>query len=134
MFFFCVWNSKVGVKAIFGPISSFFHGQKSFFTPTFFHFFGIFHGHFLFSRPLLRFFSRVKNMVSRPKFQEFSRIFLLLTGRILDFFHVHYFIFHGHNFRKFSRAKNNFHGYFLGLFQFFSRAFFSFTPIISKFY
>ena len=27
-------------------------------------------------------------MVSRPKFQEFSRIFVFLTGRILDFFHV----------------------------------------------
>ena len=122
----------MGVKVIFGPISSFFHGQKSFFTPTFFHFFGIFHGHFLFSRPLFRFFSRVKNMVSRPKFQEFSRIFVLLTGRILDFFHVHYFSFHGCNFRKFSRAKIDFHGYFLGLFQFFSRALSSFTPKIPK--
>ena len=125
VFFFWAWNSKVGVKAISAPNSSFFHGQKSFFTPTFFHFFGIFHGHFLFSRPLLRFFSRVKNMVSRPKFQEFSRVFWLLTGRIFDFFHAHYFSFHGRNFRKFSREKIPFHGYFLGLFQnFFTGTFF----------
>ena len=115
----------MGVKAIFGPFCIFFHGQKSFFTPTFFHFFGIFHGHFFFSRPLLRFFSRVKNMVSRPKFQEFSRIFLLLTGRILDFFHVHYFSFHGCNFRKFSRAKIDFHGHFYRILPYFQG---EFTP------
>ena len=110
----------------------FFTGKNRFSRPLFSTFLEFFTATFCFHAHFCDFFSRVKNMVSRPKFQEFSRIFVLLTGRILDFFHVHYFSFHGCNFRKFSRAKIDFHGYFLGLFQFFSRALSSFTPKIPK--
>ena len=128
-FFFLGVKLKSGRESHLAPNSRFLHGQKSFFTPTFL---GFFKATFLFSRPLLRFFLRVKNMVLRPNFQEFSAFFWLLTGRILYFFNAHYFSFHRRNFRKFSRAKINFHGYFLGLFQFFFTGTFFFHAQNSK--
>ena len=117
----------MGVKAILAPNSSFCHWQKSFSRPLFWDF----------SRPL---FCLVKNMVSCQKFQEFPRVFLLLTGRIFDFFHAHYFSFHGRNFRKFSRVLfGAFSVFFTGTFflsrskfqnstKIFTGDFFFFTP------
>ena len=134
-FFFLGVKLKSGRETHFWHFLQFFSREKIGFHAHFFPLFCDFSRLLFFSRPLLRFFfSRVKNMVSRPKIQEFSQVFLLLTGKIFDFFHAHFFSFHGRNFRKFPRAKINFHGYFLGLFQFFSRALFSFTPKIPKFF
>ena len=133
-FFFGRETQKWAWKPFWPLIPVFFTGKNRFSRPLFSTFLGFFTATFCFHAHFCDFFSRVKNMVSRPKFQEFSRIFLLLTGRILDFFHVHYFSFHGRNFRKFSRAKINFHGYFLGAFSVFFTGTFFFHTQNSKFY
>ena len=76
----------MGVKAIFGPFYTFFHGQKSFFTPTFFHFFGNFQGQFFFH------------------------------AHFFDFFHGLKIWFHGQNFRNFHGLDYFFHGHFFAYF------------------
>ena len=127
-YFFSPWKKKVPVKTVFFRFLDFFTGKKCFsrtlfsvfFTHTFF-----FHGHDF------CIFSRVEYFVSRAEFSFFSRVGVFFTGtnkitkeyfltptkiecidiflkHNYDFFHAHFFDFHGHIFFKFSRAKNLF--------------------------
>ena len=141
VFFFFSWKKK-GVEAIFCLFLGFFHGQKSCFTPVFSWFFTptvFFHAR------VFLFFSRAKSRFSRAKFQEFSLLltyswkwynfrridadqldfskyfhghFLVFTGVIFDFFHVHDFHFHGCKSTKFFTGKI---GFFTGKLPYFSR-------------
>ena len=68
VFFFLGEKRKSGRETDFWPFFHFFLAQKAAFSPTFFRYFGVFLAHFLISRPLFWFFSRVKNTVSRAQF------------------------------------------------------------------
>ena len=79
VFFFFGVKLKSGRETHFWHFLQVFSQEKIGFHAHFFPFFCDFSRLLFFSRPLLRFFSRVKNMVSRAKFQEFSRVGLLFS-------------------------------------------------------
>ena len=115
-------------EKLFWAFFRFFHGQKPFFTPTFWPNFDLFHAHFCFHGHFLVIFSRVTNKFSRAEIVFLYGEFYSFNGYILHFFSRASFWF--------SRAhfQDNFHGQFSiftctsrGFFRFFSRAFIFFT-------
>ena len=111
-----------------GFYRGFLHGQNHGCTLTFFHFFGNFHAHFFFARPLFLFFARVTDSICTGTFLRICRIKLgftaYLRGKWPKILHVHFLICTGVNYPKFARAKLVFHGHYFAIFRAFTRALF----------
>ena len=126
--FFWACKAKVPVQAIFCYFFGFLHGQNHGCTPTFFQFFGNFHAHFFFARPLFLFFARVTDTICTGTFLRICRAKLgftaYLKGKWPKILHVHFLICTGVNYPKFARAKLVFHGHYFAIFRAFTRALF----------
>ena len=116
------------VKAIFCYFFGFLHGQNHGCTLTFFHFFGNFHAHFFFARPLFLFFARFTDTICTGTFLRICREKLgftaYLQGKLQKILHVHFLICTGVNYPKFARGKLVFYGHYFAIFRAFTRALF----------
>ena len=74
-----------------------------------------------------------KNTIKKKEWKISRALLDFSRAEFLIFFTRTNFIFTGVNFWKFSWAKNDFHGYFFGVFHLFSRVLFSFNSQNPKF-